>query len=157
MRHWVGRSTCWPYATSASCRSTSRSYGRTDRRPCAPKKRAAPYLVAPLLTGQLDTFAGAPEGFRRLRELVLNLAVRGMLVPQDAKDEPAENAAQGCRPGQVFEQIPRDAIDLGWAFVRLLGNLPIFALARRPRRRRFKRTGQPVAPFPWVTISDMDD
>jgi type I restriction enzyme S subunit len=53
------------------------------------EERAAPYLVAPLLTDQLDTFAGAPEGFKRLRELVLNLAVRGRLVPQDPKDQPA--------------------------------------------------------------------
>lgn len=50
----------------------------------------APYRVAPLLTDHLDTFAAAPEGFKRLRELVLNLAVRGRLVPQDPNDEPAE-------------------------------------------------------------------
>lgn len=54
------------------------------------EEAAAPYLVAPLLTDQLDTFASAPEGFKRLRELMLNLAVRGRLVPQDSKDEPAE-------------------------------------------------------------------
>lgn len=54
------------------------------------EEAAAPYLVAPLLTDQLDTFASAPEGFKRLRELVLNLAVRGKLVPQDPKDEPAD-------------------------------------------------------------------
>ncbi len=53
------------------------------------EERAAPYLVAPLLTDHLDTFASAPEGFKRLRELVLNLAVRGRLVAQDTKDEPA--------------------------------------------------------------------
>lgn len=46
------------------------------------EEQAAPYLVAPLLTDHLDTFASAPEGFKRLRELVLNLAVRGRLVPQ---------------------------------------------------------------------------
>jgi type I restriction enzyme S subunit len=45
------------------------------------EERAAPYLVAPLLTDHLDTFASAPEGFKRLRELVLNLAVRGRLIP----------------------------------------------------------------------------
>jgi len=33
--------------------------------------------------------AGAPGGVKRLRELVLELAVRGRLVPQDASDEPA--------------------------------------------------------------------
>lgn len=57
----------------------------------------ASYRVAPLLTDHLDTFARAPEGFKRLRELVLNLAVRGRLVPQDPKDEPAEKLLERIR------------------------------------------------------------
>lgn len=61
------------------------------------EERAAPYLVTPPLTDHLDTFAGAPEGFKRLRELVLNLAVRGRLVPQDAKDEPADKLLDRIR------------------------------------------------------------
>ena len=36
-----------------------------------------------------DTLAEAPDGVKRLRELVLQLAVRGKLVPQDPADEPA--------------------------------------------------------------------
>ena len=36
-----------------------------------------------------DTIAEAPGGIERLRELVLQLAVRGRLVPQDADEEPA--------------------------------------------------------------------
>ena len=36
-----------------------------------------------------DTFATAPGGVKRLRELILDLAVRGKLVPQDPNDEPA--------------------------------------------------------------------
>ena len=36
-----------------------------------------------------DTIAEAPGGIERLRELVLQLAVRGKLVPQDPRDEPA--------------------------------------------------------------------
>ena len=36
-----------------------------------------------------DTIAEAPEGIDRLRELVIQLAVRGRLVPQDSNDEPA--------------------------------------------------------------------
>lgn len=38
---------------------------------------------------QLDRLIDAPDGFKRLRELVLSLAVRGLLVPQDPRDEPA--------------------------------------------------------------------
>lgn len=41
------------------------------------------------LIGAFDTLAEAPDGVTRLRELVLQLAVRGQLVPQDPDDEPA--------------------------------------------------------------------
>ena len=37
-----------------------------------------------------ETLADAPDGVKRLRELVLQLAVRGKLVPQDPADEPAD-------------------------------------------------------------------
>ena len=41
------------------------------------------------LIASFGTLADAPDGIKRLRELVLQLAVRGKLVPQDAGDEPA--------------------------------------------------------------------
>lgn len=42
-----------------------------------------------LLTDNLPLLAGAPNGIKKLRELILELAVRGKLVPQDPSDEPA--------------------------------------------------------------------
>ncbi|ASL00028.1 restriction endonuclease subunit S [Xanthomonas citri] len=42
-----------------------------------------------LLTRNLPLLAGAPNGIKKLRELILELAVRGKLVPQDPNDEPA--------------------------------------------------------------------
>ncbi|MGV7196813.1 restriction endonuclease subunit S, partial [Xanthomonas axonopodis] len=42
-----------------------------------------------LLTNNLPLLAGAPNGIKKLRELILELAVRGKLVPQDPSDEPA--------------------------------------------------------------------
>ncbi len=42
-----------------------------------------------LLTDNLPLMAGAPNGIKKLRELILELAVRGKLVPQDPSDEPA--------------------------------------------------------------------
>ena len=41
------------------------------------------------LPEHLDLIATAPEGIRKLRGLILELAVRGKLVPQDPNDEPA--------------------------------------------------------------------
>ncbi len=38
---------------------------------------------------QFETFAEAPNGVAKLRELILQLAVQGKLVPQDVNDEPA--------------------------------------------------------------------
>ncbi len=37
-----------------------------------------------------DTLAEAPNRIQRLRELILDMAVRGKLVPQDPEDEPAD-------------------------------------------------------------------
>lgn len=45
-------------------------------------------MTAPL-TDNLPLLAGAPNGIKKLRELILALAVRGKLVPQDPSDEPA--------------------------------------------------------------------
>ncbi|MDT8907477.1 restriction endonuclease subunit S [Pseudomonas prosekii] len=42
-----------------------------------------------LLTDNLPLLAGAPNGIKKLRELILELAVRGKLVPQELNDEPA--------------------------------------------------------------------
>lgn len=42
-----------------------------------------------VLTENLPLLAGAPNGIKKLRELILELAVRGKLVPQDPNDEPA--------------------------------------------------------------------
>lgn len=41
------------------------------------------------LTDSLPLLAAAPNGIKKLRELILELAVRGKLVPQDPSDEPA--------------------------------------------------------------------
>ena len=42
-----------------------------------------------LLTENLPLLTGAPNGIKKLHELILELAVRGKLVPQDPSDEPA--------------------------------------------------------------------
>ncbi len=65
-----------------------------------------------------DTIAEAPGGIERLRELVLQLAVRGKLVPQDEGEEPAsellehieDERAQLIRAKQIRPQRQRDPI-----------------------------------------------
>lgn len=45
--------------------------------------------MSALVTEHLPLLASAPEGIKKLRGLILELAVRGKLVPQDPNDEPA--------------------------------------------------------------------
>jgi type I restriction enzyme, S subunit len=45
--------------------------------------------VTARLPDYLDLIAAAPAGIQKLRGLILELAVRGKLVPQDPNDEPA--------------------------------------------------------------------
>lgn len=42
-----------------------------------------------LLEKHFDTAFSAPDGIKKLRELILDLAVRGELIPQDRRDSPA--------------------------------------------------------------------
>jgi type I restriction enzyme S subunit len=42
-----------------------------------------------LLEHHFDTAFAAPDGIKKLRELILTLAMRGKLVKQDPKDQPA--------------------------------------------------------------------
>ena len=46
-------------------------------------------MNADRLLEHYDRIADAPDAIVRLRRFILDLAVRGKLVPQDAKDEPA--------------------------------------------------------------------
>lgn len=89
-----------------------------------------------LLTDNLPLLAGAPNGIKKLRELILELAVRGKLVPQDPNDEPAsellkriaEEKARLVAEGKIKRQ--KQLADIGeeewpfelpeqWAWVRL--------------------------------------
>lgn len=88
-----------------------------------------------LLTDNLPLLAGAPNGIKKLRELILELAVRGKLVPQDPSDEPAyellkriaEEKAQQVAEGKIKKQKPLPDIGegeksfelpTGWAWQR---------------------------------------
>ncbi|BBP61594.1 type I restriction endonuclease EcoAI subunit S [Pseudomonas sp. St316] len=89
-----------------------------------------------LLTESLQLLAGAPNGTKKLRELILELAVRGKLVPQDPSDEPAsellkriaEEKARLVAEGKIKKQKPLAEIaedekpfelPRGWQWFRL--------------------------------------
>lgn len=42
-----------------------------------------------LLEKHFDTAFASPDGIKKLRELILTLAMRGKLVPQDSNEQPA--------------------------------------------------------------------
>jgi type I restriction enzyme S subunit len=71
-----------------------------------------------LLTANLPLLAGAPNGIRKLRELILELAVRGKLMPQNPNDEPASELlkrisgekARLVEEGKLKKQKPGEAI-----------------------------------------------
>lgn len=45
--------------------------------------------ISESLEQHLDTAFAAPDGIKKLRELILTLAMQGKLVPQDPSDPPA--------------------------------------------------------------------
>ncbi len=108
------------------------------------------YLAYPelRLVNNLATWTTAPNGIKKLRELILELAVRGLLVPQDANDEPvsvllekiaAEKArlvSQGkIKPPKPLPKISEAekpfVLPKGWEWIRL-GDLGITQTGTTP-------------------------
>jgi len=90
----------------------------------------------PTFFDNLDSFAEAPEGVAKLRELILDLAVRGKLVEQDENDEPASELVKriikegtrlangkGVSRSKQIPPIQREDVEFdlprNWAAVRL--------------------------------------
>lgn len=76
-----------------------------------------------VLSEHLPLLATAPDGIQKLRGLILELAVRGKLVPQDPKDEPASEllkrvalerarleAEGSCRKSKVTPMVGEDEL-----------------------------------------------
>ena len=68
----------------------------------------------------LPALTTRPNQIKQLRQTILNLAVRGKLVPQDANDEPASNVGLRIKSrtrGQIQEAIePPFKLPVGWAW-----------------------------------------
>lgn len=118
-----------------------------------------------LLTDNLHLLAGAPNGIKKLRELILELAVRGKLVPQDPGDEPAgkllkriaEERARLLNAGkrlkqqaEISEQEQPFSVPQGWSWVRLGSCLEMI------NGRAFKPTEWISAGLPIVRIQNLN-
>lgn len=96
----------------------------------------AHYLAMPQLLQHFDRVAQATGGVAHLRELILTLAVRGKLLPQNLADEPAsvllerihEEKARLVKERKIWKEKPPAAISdqvkpfelpEGWEWVRL--------------------------------------
>lgn len=95
--------------------------------------------TAALLEKHFDTAFAAPDGIKKLRELILTLAMQGKLVPQDPTDRPASELLKAIeaekkrlmKEGKIKKpkllpeiqsvEIPYE-IPFGWQWVRL-GNI----------------------------------
>ena len=72
-----------------------------------------------LVTKHLPLVAGAPDGIKKLRALILDLAIRGKLVPQDPADTPAmellvaagEARAQKKNARKASSELDRSSVD----------------------------------------------
>lgn len=123
-----------------------------------------------LLTDNLPLLGGAPNGIRKLRELILELAVRGKLVPQDPSDEPASQllkriAGEKARlvaEGKIRKQKPLAEIGEeekpfelphAWTWVRLDEVVEVLDSLRKPVTKQDREPG----PYPYYGASGIVD
>ncbi|MCE9561262.1 MAG: restriction endonuclease subunit S [Planctomycetes bacterium] len=87
----------------------------------------------------LSRLATRPEHIPQLRQMILNLAVRGKLVPQDPKDEPASDLLKRIR--EEKEQLVTEG----------KGRTPAFALAISNEQQPFRLP----AKWAWVRFGEV--
>ena len=111
-------------------------------------------------------------GIKKLRELILELAVRGKLVPQDESDEPASELLkriqdeksqlvkdkkikkQKKQPKISEKEIPSD-LPLGWKVLRL-PEVAEYKPGKTPATKNNTYWTDSFNGVPWVSIADMD-
>lgn len=121
------------------------------------------------LSEHLPLLSSAPNGIQMLRELILELAVRGKLVPQDPKDEPASEllnriaqerarlAAEGtCKKPKPIPPVGEDArpflIPNSWRWARL-GELALgINSGGTPSKNNLSFWNGDI---PWASVKDL--
>ncbi|CAI0913196.1 restriction endonuclease subunit S [Serratia quinivorans] len=114
--------------------------------------------------GKIDLY-----GIKKLRELILELAVRGKLVPQDPNDEPASELlkriasekAELVKQGKIKKQKPLPEIGedekpfelpVGWEWVRLGEICEVKGGKRLPTGHSYAEN---VTPYVYIRVTDM--
>ncbi len=121
-----------------------------------------------LLEQHFDVAFAAPDGIKKLRELILTLAMQGKLVPQDPNDEPASELFRSIEiekkrlvnegkikqskplPEVKPEEITRDIPDT-WKWLRL-GDFGIWKSGTTPSRTNSAYYGGEI---PWVKSGEV--
>lgn len=124
-----------------------------------------------LLFDQFPVLADAPQSVPRMRELILQLAVRGKLVSQDPGDEPvsellkkiAAEKARLAKEGKIKKQKPLTAIDPanmpyelpdGWKWIQF-GSVSLIERGGSPRPIKAYLTDDPNG-LNWIKIGDTE-
>lgn len=63
----------------------------------------------PLLLQEFDSLAETPDAVSKIRSLILDLAIRGALVPQNPDDSPASNLVQLAKAQKKEQPKPQRA------------------------------------------------
>jgi type I restriction enzyme S subunit len=128
-------------------------------------------MNAEQLLQHFERISEAPDAIKRLRGFILDLAVRGKLVPQDSSDEPAAEllkriAAEKSRLVKVGEiRKPRDldngeavekpfSIPMTWRWVRLDAVGAIVG-GGTPSSHEADNFAEPGEGIPWLTPADL--
>jgi len=119
--------------------------------------------------GRSSGSAGSVYGIKKLRELILELAVRGKLVPQDSSDEPASEllkriatekakfAVGGRKNGESTLLLSEDnkpySLPKNWTWVKLGQVVEVLDSQRKPVTKQDREPG----PYPYYGASGIVD
>ena len=122
--------------------------------------------------GRASSNAGSVYGVKKLRELILELAVRGKLVPQDANDEPASELVKRIQTekvklvaeGKIKKEKPLAPISeddkpfelpLSWDWVHL-PDISDYKVGKTPSTKISAYWTNSVGGYNWVSIADLN-
>ncbi|MFP1733560.1 restriction endonuclease subunit S [Lonsdalea quercina] len=123
-----------------------------------------------LLEKHFDTAFAAPDGIKKLRELILTLAMQGRLVPQDPSDQPASELLKEIeaekqrmvKEGKIRKPKPLPpvtegekpyALPQGWEWVRLGTVVLTVTGGGTPSKNNPNFWGGKI---PWASVKDLN-